>query len=109
MAGKVRRSALDSDVLPICNLPLQFVSLKGSKYLNYINDLISRAKKALPCGEGLGVGVVVRHASRATTTPPTPPAFAALRRATLPTRGRVKTEFAAGPDCLNGNALTPRP
>src|SRR4029453_15575979 len=26
---------------------------------------------------------------------PTPPACAALRRATLPTRGRVKTEFAA--------------
>ncbi len=38
-----------------------------------------------PCGEGLGVGVVVRHAPRATTTTPTP--LASL--ATLPTRGRV--------------------
>src|SRR6516225_1137960 len=28
-------------------------------------------------------------------TTPTPPAFAALRRATLPTRGRVETELAA--------------
>src|SRR5262245_24794780 len=64
--------------------------LNGNKYLNYTNDLISRAKKALPCGEGLGVGVVVRHALRATTTTPTPPASAALRRATLPTRGRVE-------------------
>src|SRR5215467_12239513 len=103
MAGKVRRSALDSHVLPICSLPLQFVSLNGNKYLNYINDLISRAKKALPCGEGLGVGVVVRYASRATTTTPTTPAFAALRRATLPTRGRVKTEFAARADATHLN------
>ena len=72
MAGKVRRSALDSHVLPICNLPLQFVSLNGNKYLNYINDLISRAKKALPCGEGLGVGVVVVARGACLTTTPTP-------------------------------------
>src|SRR5262249_57460197 len=86
MAGKVRRSALDSHVLPICNLPLQFVSLNGNKYLNYINDLISRAKKALPCGEGLGVGVHWRTSAR-----PPPRRFAP----TLPTRGRVSTEFVA--------------
>src|SRR5262249_1321034 len=43
-----------------------------------------------PCGEGLGVGSVLVHAFRATTPTPTPPAFAALRRATLPTRGRVR-------------------
>src|SRR5215471_18582700 len=90
MAGKVRRSALDSHVLPICNLPLQFVSLNGNKCLNYINDLISRAKKALPCGEGLGVGVVVMARVACLTTTPTPPACATLRRATLPTRGRVR-------------------
>src|SRR5262249_27419259 len=95
MAGKVRRSALDSHVLPICSLPLQFVSLNGNKYLNYINDLISRAKKALPCGEGLGVGVVA--VARGTCLTTTPTRLASL--ATLPTRrGRVRTEFAARGD-----------
>src|SRR5262249_23256825 len=84
MAGKVRRSALDSHVLAICSLPLQFVSLNGNKYLNYINDLISRAKKALPCGEGLGV-------HWRTSARPPPRRFAP----TLPTRGRVSTEFVA--------------
>src|SRR5712671_2232395 len=41
-------------------------------------------------GRGWGWGSVLGHARRATTTTPTPPAFAALRRATLPARGRVR-------------------
>src|SRR5262249_18352589 len=44
-----------------------------------------------------GVSQLARLSSHCTT--PTPPAFAALRRATLPTRGRVKTECAARADC----------
>src|SRR5258708_18698337 len=47
-----------------------------------------------PCGEGLGVGVVVVARGACPTT--TPARLASL--ATLPTRGRVKTEFAARTD-----------
>src|SRR5215510_2462491 len=41
-------------------------------------------------GRGWGWGSELEDAFRATTATPTPPAFAALRRATLPTRGRVR-------------------
>src|SRR6266487_3344007 len=41
-------------------------------------------------GRGWGWGSVLGHANRATTTTPTPPAFATPRRATLPARGRVR-------------------
>src|SRR5258706_9104613 len=58
-------------------------------------------------GRGWGWGSVLVHALRATTTTPTPPAFAALRRATLPTRGGGKTEFVAGVVCLVGITLAP--
>src|SRR5262249_60417805 len=55
-----------------------------------------------PCGEGLGVGVEVGgHISCNNNDPH--PAFAALRRATLPIRGRVKTEFAARGDSTRAN------
>src|SRR5919109_5498931 len=55
-----------------------------------------------PCGEGVGVGVVlVRRESYVTARPPPRRHSApktrvnALKAPTLPTRGRVKTEFAA--------------
>src|SRR5215472_13867241 len=47
-----------------------------------------------PCGEGLGVGVVA--VARGTCLTTTPTRLASL--ATLPTRGRVRTEFAARGD-----------
>ena len=40
-------------------------------------------------GRGWGWGSLLLDTPRATTTTPTPPAFASLRRSTLPTRGRV--------------------
>src|SRR5262249_38486663 len=57
-------------------------------------------------GRGWGWGSVLVHAFRATTATPTPPAFAALRRATLPTRERVRPSsplvlIALHPKCSN--------
>src|SRR5262249_55258765 len=66
--------------------------------LNYNSDLILRAAKALPCGEGLGVGSIFRarleHYCRTPTRLAAQPSLRRLRKlacvlATLPTRGRV--------------------
>jgi hypothetical protein len=82
---------------------------------------LPRARSApLPLvGRGWGWGSLLLDAPRATTTTPTPPAFASLRRSTLPTRGRVgarctggvpkPTEFAARADSISTRpALVPR-
>src|SRR5262245_10462834 len=71
-----------------------FVSSNGSKWLNYNNDLVPRVAKALPCGEGLGVGVVRfahswRHCHR-TAPPPSPPL--PQPAAGLPASGRYKSD-----------------
>src|SRR6516225_1432250 len=62
-------------------------------------ELLPHARCApLPLvGRGWGWGSELQDVSRATTTTPTPALRAALRRATLPTRGREETEFAARP------------
>src|SRR5215831_15258730 len=61
-----------------------------------------------PCGEGLGVGVrqwiTARPPPRRSAAKLAQAAQACLRAPTLPTRGRVKTEFAAraestSPEC----------
>src|SRR5262249_59398544 len=52
-------------------------------------------------GRGWGRGSELAREIRPLTTTPTPPAFAALRRATLPTSGRVKTEFTASADSVS--------
>src|SRR5215813_4211273 len=98
MAGNVRQSAFHSYMLPICSLLLRLFPSNGSKSLNYNSDLILRAAKALPCGEGLGVGSIFRarleHYCRTPTRLAAQPSLRRLRKlacvlATLPTRGRV--------------------
>ena len=49
-------------------------------------------------GRGWGWGSFFEATLGLHCTTPTPPAFAALRRTTLPTRGRVKTEFLSRVD-----------
>src|SRR5262249_5767375 len=74
--------------------------LRDSFLLNA--KLLPRARSApLPLvGRGWGWGSIDKAMDSPSCTTPTPPAFAALRRATLPTRGRVKTELAAFGDFI---------
>src|SRR5215831_7032705 len=67
-------------------------------------SILSRILRVLP--SPLWVGVGGGGSSYEATlvldrTTPTPPAFAALRRATLPTRGRAGTEFVACADAAS--------
>src|SRR5262249_12618897 len=103
MAGNVRQSAFHSYMLPICSLLLRLFPSNGSKSLNYNSDLILRAAKALPCGEGLGVGSIFRARLEHYCRTPTRLAAAAklaqaaqacLRARHPPHKGEGRTESA---------------
>src|SRR5260370_41069929 len=69
----------------VCSTPQPILGLLGFGLLRFAGSGQARSR----LGRGRGWGSVLGHAPRVTTWTPTPPAFAALRRATLPTRGRV--------------------
>src|SRR6266446_10111169 len=69
----------------VCSPPQPNPGLPGFGHLRFAGSGQARSR----LGRGWGWGSMLGHAPRVTTWTPTPPAFAALRRATLPTRGRV--------------------
>src|SRR5260221_12464946 len=68
----------------VCSPPQPNPDLPGFGHLRFAGSGQARSR----LGRGRGWGSVLGHAPRVTTWTPTPPPFAALRRATLPTRGR---------------------
>src|SRR5258706_1888028 len=69
----------------VCSPPQPNPGLPGFGHLRFAGSRQARSR----LGRGRGWGSVLGHAPRVTTWTPTPPAFAALPPATLPTKGRV--------------------